>query len=162
MQLIKQASNKDIITIENILLGAVDWMDKKGLHQWGAENVKWCNLSKYFQIEDFYIAYIEDVPAACMALIDYDPTFWPDVLKGESLFIHKLAVVRNFAGKGYSQELIHFAKSKALNMGIKTLRLDARADRPKVRAIYENLGFSCVGEKAIFGKCPTAFYVCNL
>jgi GNAT superfamily N-acetyltransferase len=159
---VKQANNTDIPVIENILLSIVDWMEKNGLPQWGLENVKWENLSKYFEIGNFYIAYDNSHPVACMALIDYDPNIWNDIPKGESLFIHKLAVMRDYAGKGFSKELIDFAKLKARSMGIKTLRLDSRADRPKVRAVYENQDFICVAEKAIFGIHKTAFYECKL
>ncbi len=160
--MIMQANENDIQTIEHILLSIVHWMDINELPQWKAENVKWENLSKFFEANDFYIAYKNDIPVGCMALIDHDPTFWPDIPKGDSLFIHKLAVLREYAGKGYSKELIDFAKSKAIDMGIKTLRLDSRADKSKVRAIYENQGFVCVEEKDIFGVHATAFYECKL
>ena len=41
-----------------------------------------------------------EIPTGCMALIDYDPFFWTDVNKGESLFIHKLAVIKSARKSG--------------------------------------------------------------
>ena len=160
--MVRQATEKDIPIIESILLDAVQWMDENEMHQWESENVKWSQLSKYYEISDFYIAYNESVPAACMSLIDYDPVFWPDVPKGESLYLHKVAVVRKYAGKGFSKELIDFAKTKAENLGIYSLRLDCHKNRDKVRAAYEKQGFVCVEEKTLFGRYETAFYICNI
>lgn len=94
-----------------------------------------------------------------MALIDYDPTFWPDLRKGESLFIHKLAVKRCAAKKGVSKALIDYAKETAVKKGINTVRLDSHIYRLKVRAMYENEGFICVGEKMLLNKYATAFYM---
>ena len=159
--MVRQATEKDIPIIESILEDAVQWMDENGLHQWEAENVTWRNLSKYYSISDFYIAYHGESPAACMAMIDYDPFFWPDIPRGESLYLHKVAVVRQYAGKGFSQELIDFVKTRAKNLGIHSLRLDCHKDRQKVRAVYEKQGFVCVEEKMLFGSYETALYVCN-
>ena len=160
--MIKQATETEIEIIESILMNAVDWMDSNGLHQWERENVRWSHLSQFFVPGDFYIAYVNNVPAACMALIDHDPVFWPEVEKGESLYIHKIAVKREFSGKGISKELIDFAKEKALQLGVKSLRLDCHRHRYKVRTIYEKQGFVLVEERTLFGKYDTAFYVCVL
>ncbi|NLW03115.1 MAG: GNAT family N-acetyltransferase [Clostridiaceae bacterium] len=158
--MIKQASGNETHIIEEILLDAVNWMDSSGLHMWKAGQVKWPGLSRFYKAEDFYIAYHDGVPAACMAMVDHDPVFWPDIPKGESLYLHKLAVKRAFAGKGFSKQLIDFAKETARKRGIKTVRLDCHRNRPRLRAVYEREGFVCVSEKTLFGKYETAFYVC--
>jgi hypothetical protein len=97
-----------------------------------------------------------------MALINHDPVFWPDIPKGESLFIHKLAVKRLAAGKGLSDALITYAKSMCMDRGILELRLDCHSLIPKLRAVYERHGFDCVDEKILHGKYHTAFYVCEV
>jgi len=158
---VRQAIESDIPDIESILSDAVQWMDENELHLWEIEDVKWDSLSKHYAVGDFYIAYSGAAPAACMALIDYDPGFWPDVPKGESLYLHKLAVIRKYADKGFSRELIAFAKAKAISLKIQSLRLDCHRNRDKLRAVYEKQGFVCVEEKTLFGRFETAFYVCN-
>ncbi len=159
---IKQAEISDISILESIFADVVHWMDDNGLHQWEHEHVKWHELSQYFAPSDFFIAYADNAPSACMALIDHDPYFWPDIPQGESLFLHKVAVKRAFSGMGISKAMIDFAKQKAQTLGIKTLRLDCHQHRHKVRAVYEKQGFVCVEEKTLFGKYDAAFYVCNL
>ena len=116
----------------------------------------------YYRAEDFCIALKNAQPAACVAVVDYDPHFWPEIAKGESLFLHKLAVKRAFAGKGVSKQLIDYAKDKAIALGINDIRLDCHQNRDKVRALYERQGFVCEGEKILFEKYEAAFYVCHL
>ncbi len=158
--MVRQADEQNIPIIEEILLDAVQWMSKCGIqNQWNESNVKWPNLSESYKINNFYIAYHNGLPAACMALTDYDPTYWPDIPKGQSLFLHKLAVRRIFAGKGFSKELIDFAINLAHNYHINTIRLNCNQHRSKLRAVYENEGFLCAEEKTFHGKHDTALYV---
>lgn len=161
--MIKQANEYDIPIIEEILLDAVNWMSESGLqNQWNESNVKWSNLSKSYKIDNFYIAYHNGLPTACMALTDYDPTYWPNIPKGESLYLHKVAVKRAFAGKGFSKKLIDFSKNLALSYCINEIRLNCNQHRNKLRSVYENEGFTCVEEKTFFEKHDTALYVCNI
>ena len=161
--MVKQADVHDIPIIEEILLGAVNWMSKSGLqNQWNESNVKWSVLSKSYKISNFYISYQNGLPVACMALTDYDLTYWSDIPKGESLYLHKVAVKRAFAGKGFSKELIDFAKKLALGNCIYTIRLNCNQHRIKLREVYEKEGFICVAEKTFFKKYDTALYVCNV
>ncbi|MDP4182132.1 MAG: GNAT family N-acetyltransferase [Bacillota bacterium] len=161
--MVKQADEFDISIIEEILLDAVNWMSKNGLqNQWNESNVKWSNLSKSYKINNFYIAYQNGLPTSCMALTDYDPVYWPNIPKGESLYLHKVAVKRKFAGKGFSKELINFAKKLAISYTINTIRLNCNQHRHKLRSVYENEGFKCVEEKIFFEKYDTALYVCKI
>jgi len=156
------ASEKDISVIEDILLDPVRWLDGINQPLWREDQIQWTRLSWDFTTSDFRIALLDGEPAACAAITDYDPTFWPDVEKGQSLFIHKLAVKRFAAGKKLSDALINYAKRLCVNRGISALRLDCSQDRPKLRAVYERNGFVCVEERVVYQKYPTAFYVCDV
>jgi len=161
--MIKQADENDIPVIEEILLDAVNWLSKSGMQNtWNESNVKWTDLSNSFKINNFYIAYQNELPTACMALTDFDPTFWPNIPKSESLYLHKVAVKRAFAGKGFTKELIDFAKSVAQSHCINTIRLNCNQHRNKLRKVYENEGFMCVEEKTFFENHDTALYLCNV
>ncbi|MDF2905253.1 MAG: hypothetical protein K0R34_574 [Herbinix sp.] len=161
--MVKQAVENDIPIIEEILLDAVSWMSESGFqNQWNESNVKWSNLSKSYKISNFYIAYQYGLPTACMAITDYDPTYWPSIPKGESLFLHKLAVKRIHAGCGFTKELIEHAKNLARNSLINTIRLNCNQHRTKLREVYENEGFICVEEKTFNEVFDTALYVLNM
>ena len=136
-----------------------DFLDRISQPQWKRENVTWQGLSQHFQIGDFYVAYMGSLAVGCVAIIDYDPIFWPDMEKGASLFIHKLAVKRCASGKGVSTALLEYAKAECEKRNISALRLDTHALRPKLRNFYERHGFKLVDERILHGRYPTAFYV---
>lgn len=161
--MIKQANMEDTKYIEEIMLDAVNWLQRIGMeNKWTKTSVLWENLSKSYQITDFFIAWKDGKPAACMALTDYDSTYWPEIQKGESLYVHKLAVKREYAGKGCSKELMDYAKQLAKKQGIKTLRLDCNRYRKKLRNVYEKQGFVCVKEEASCGDSGMVLYVCEV
>lgn len=158
--MVKQANKNDIPIIEEILLDVVMWMKKNGLqNQWNEDNIKWNSLSKDYQIEDFYIVYENKLPIGCMALTDLDKKYWPEISKGNSLYVHKLAVKRRFAGKGFSKELINFAKKLSLKNRINSLRLDCNFNRDKLRKVYENEGFVYVRKKNDLNNYDMALYM---
>jgi len=155
------ASENEIPLIEDILFDTVRWLDSIGQPLWHENQITWERLSKDFIASDFKIAMLGGIPAACMAIVDYCPLIWPDIEKGQSLFIHKLAVKRFAAGKGLSDSLITHAKKMCKDKGIYALRLDCDKDRPKLRSLYERNGFICVAEKDLVFtniKYPIAFY----
>ncbi|RII33471.1 N-acetyltransferase [Clostridium chromiireducens] len=161
--MIKQADENDILTVEGILLDAVIWMKKNKLqNQWNEDSIKWNYLSKYYQVNDFYINYQNGVPAACIAITDLDLKYWSEIPQGKSLYIHKLAVKREFAGKGISEELINFAKKLSLKNGINSLRLDCNLQRNKLRMLYENEGFIYAGMKNSENNYKMALYVWHI
>ena len=159
---IQPATDADIPIIEDILLDVVAWLDAHDLHLWERQHVTWPELGKHYPIGTFHIACLDGVPVGCMALLDHDPLFWPDVPAGRSLYIHKLAVKRAAAGQGVSQALIAHAKAQCAQRGIGELRLDCHQHRNKLRALYEAQGFVCVAEKRMFGQFDVAFYLCRL
>lgn len=156
---IKQVAEADIPVIEDILLDALNWLDSTGKHMWIKERNTWEFLSAQFAAEEFCIAYLENKPVGCMALIDYDPLIWKDIKRGKSLFIHRLAVKRIAAGQGVLTALIDYAKTQAIERNINAVRLDCWQDRAKLRAIYEREGFVCVEETILFEHYHTALYV---
>lgn len=152
----------DTQIIEDILVQAARWMSESGQHQWNEDAVLWKTVSTYHKQSDFYIAYADNTPAACMALVERDPAFWPDAKQGEALYIHKLAVVRQFAGKGFAQKMVASAKQQALQKGIAYLRLDCHQDRPKVHQLYQREGFVFVRNQTYFGTYHASLFECRL
>ena len=158
---INQAQEIEIPILESILLDTVSWVSEMGEPLWNKEDVVWNKLSKNYQVGDFYIAYVDGVPSGCMALIDHDPFFWPDVKKGESLFIHKLAVIKTARKSGVSDAMMDFFKKQGALRGVRTIRLDTDALRKKTMAYYERHGF-VLKEIKIMGRFHVAFYIYTL
>ena len=58
--------------------------------------------------------------------------------------------------------MIEFFKAQGAERGVKTLRLDTHALRPRLRAFYERHGFVFIETKVFQGDRHTAFYVYTL
>ena len=158
---VKQAVQSDIPVLENILLDTVEWLNEINQPLWSAKDIEWDSLSKKYKINDFFIAFLNGVPSGCMVLIDYDPFFWPEIKKGESMFMHKLAVTKATRKSGVSDALIDFFKQQGKLNEKETIRLDVSAWRQKLRAFYERHGFVSVGVKICENdpRKNTALYV---
>jgi len=70
-----------------------------------------------------------------------DAVFWPDLDTRDSAFVHRLAVRRSHAGRGVANALLQWAADAARALGKRYLRLDCDADRARLRAMYERVGF---------------------
>jgi GNAT superfamily N-acetyltransferase len=101
--------------------------------------------------------FIGAAAVAARVLSDHDPQFWPDIAKGRSTFVHKLAVLPAYQGKGLAHEMLDHAARLSLAKGFRVIRLDCAADRPKLCAVYEAAGYSKVSERMV-GRFLTAFY----
>jgi len=158
---IKQAEEKDLSVIEEILLEAVN-----NFGMWSEEQVSRERLAKDFSPDELYIAYINDIPAGCMALQDCAPFFWFEKTeKGESLFLRRLAVKRSAAGQNFSKHLLEYAVNKFREKNIKSLRLDCDANIEKLNNIYKSFGFILEKRETmkIGGKdYHISFYVYNI
>jgi GNAT superfamily N-acetyltransferase len=66
----------------------------------------------------------------------------------EALYVHRLAVLRSEAGKGWSRRLLDWSAQEARRRGRSYLRLDTEL-RPKLIALYESAGFVRVDKEPI-------------
>ena len=78
-----------------------------------------------------------------------DEVFWPDVLAGESAFVHRLAVRRRVAGTGVAAALLAWAERRAQDAGRSWLRLDCSAEHPGLCRYYERAGFERHSERSV-------------
>lgn len=147
--IIRKATYEDLADIEGILLGAVKWLTSINKRGWTEEDIMWTTLSKHYCINDFYVVIRDGLTVGTFILVDYDPTYWPELKKGESLFIHKVCVHREAAGSGVSKAILDYFKEEGRRRGLKDVRLDCRTEKPELTAFYESHGFKKVEEKMV-------------
>ncbi|MBN2351749.1 MAG: GNAT family N-acetyltransferase [Spirochaetales bacterium] len=147
-------SSGDVDNALLIMKEAAQWLADAGRPLWQPEDFSKDNILKENNEDDFRVGYESGEPVAAMILKWSDPDFWPDAKPNESGFIHKLAVRRAYAGKGYAAGMIKCAEDECRGRGISRLRLDCAADRLKLRRLYEDLGFVRVN-----GRWRGEFYV---
>lgn len=139
---IRPASEKDLHDVAEVLQQAARWLEAKGQPLWTEHEVAADKLMPDVLAGRFVIARdSQGAPVGAFKLHEDEPEMWPDVPAAESLFLHKMALVRREAGKGLAQALIAWAIREAKTRGKRYLRLDFLADRPKLRSVYEQCGF---------------------
>jgi GNAT superfamily N-acetyltransferase len=139
---VRVATIDDASAVSAVLKQAAEWLEYCGKPLWPAHM-----FSQHGIISEMgqHIYFVADHPDdGIVGTFRYqlsDPEFWPEASSSDSAFIHRVAVLRSHAGKGISRMMLDHAKQIATSESRSFLRLDCAADRPKLRAIYENNGF---------------------
>ena len=102
---------------------------------WQCDELQPDRIASDVRAGQFYLAVYEGEPAGTIKFQLSDPEFWPDVPPDESAFVHRLAIRRQYAGRGVSTALLSFACDEAERCGKRYLRLDCEASRHKLRAV---------------------------
>jgi GNAT superfamily N-acetyltransferase len=139
--IICQAMRQDVKIVSDILGEAARWLDQNGMSLWKAGELSPSSIGNDVNDSLFFLAECNGEAAGTVKFQLEDLVFWPDVLREESAFIHRLAVKRNFAGGHVSSALLQWAVERTRSLGRRYLRLDCVASRPRLRAIYDVLDF---------------------
>ncbi len=137
---VRTAIPDDTETISRILHEAARWLEQTGRPMWRDDELLPSRLADDVRAGAFHIAMYRTEPAGVIKFQLEDLLFWPDISQGESAFVHRLAVRRQFAGTGISSTLLNWAADHARSLGKRYLRLDCEAGRPKLRTVYERFG----------------------
>ncbi len=138
---IRPATLADTATVSAILTEAARWLELGGQVMWRDSELRPERIATDVAEGLFFIAEQGGVPAGTVKFQLEDALFWPDQPMGEAAYVHRLAVRREFAGRGVSQALLTWAVERARALNRRYLRLDCEASRPKLRAVYERFGF---------------------
>jgi GNAT superfamily N-acetyltransferase len=138
---VRQAQPSDAAVVQDMLEEAARWVDALGVVMWDEGELSSERVDGEIAAGQFFIADVSGDPAGAMKFQLEDRLFWPDLIGHESAFIHRLVVRRRYKGTGISNALIQWAVSRATMLEKRYLRLDCDASRPKLRRLYEGLGF---------------------
>jgi len=127
-----------------------EWLGSRGLpSRWGSALVRERFLSQIRQGEVF-LARIGDDVVGTITLQWSDPVFWNGA-SPDAGYIHKFAVVRDYAGRKIGEEMLRWAENRAVQSGKKFLRLDCLASNRNIRAYYEKAGYLHKGDASPIG-----------
>ena len=120
------------------------WGRNKGFRIWRDE---WLTKEELITIdaqpENFYIGKIDGVAVCAFILQRRDSEYWADT-ENEAVYLHKLCVKREFAGRSMTGFIIEAIKQLCKEKGLKYIRLDTALDEEAVKKIYLKLGFKIV------------------
>ncbi len=138
---VKPATLADLVIVSGILKAAAGWLRDTGRPMWRDDELDPDKINGGVKASLFHLAYYDGEPAGTIKFQLEDTRFWPDYPAPDAAYIHRVAVKREFAGRGVSTAMLQWAVKHAATLGRSYLRLDCEADRKPLRAIYERFGF---------------------
>ncbi|WP_308733455.1 GNAT family N-acetyltransferase [Escherichia coli] len=126
---VRVACSGDIDEVVRLMHDAAAWMSAKGTPAWDVARIDRTFAETFVLRSELLVASCSDGIVGCCTLSAEDPEFWPDALKGEAAYLHKLAVRRTHAGRGVSSALIEACRHAARTQGCAKLRLDCHPNR---------------------------------
>ena len=155
--IIEGAREGDLPRVLAVLEDAAAWLVSRGIDQWRPGAFHPGELLESIRRGELYIVRIHGVDAATIILQWSDPLFWPAENQDDAGYVHKLAVRREWAGRGIGSGLLDWAGERAAGRGRKFIRLDCMGTNPGLCRYYERLGFVLRDRKAI-GTWEAALY----
>lgn len=138
---VRPATAQDVGIVASILTEAARWQEQAGDPVWLEGELTAEKIKAEVTAGLFFLAEFEGEPVGTVKFQREDPLFWPDAATPDAAYVHRLAVRRSHAGKGISVALLQWAAERTHQLGRRFLRLDCDANRPRLRAVYENFGF---------------------
>ena len=126
-----------------VLREASHWVSSRGLPGWSDAELHDADLPRQSAAGALILGFADESPVACMLLQRSDPQYWPKAIPGSALYLHKLAVRRAHAGRGWGPRMIAWAKSEAQRQQITRVRLDTWADS-RLAEFYATHGFRLI------------------
>ena len=154
---VRTAEVAEVAVVSSILREAHAWLSARDLALWSDDLLTPAALGSDVDAGRYVLAFVAGEAAGTARLTLDDPVYWPDAAEGEATYLHRLAVRRAYAGGAVSRALVDAGCQRARAAGSKLLRLDCRADVPRLRALYERLGFSLESERTVNGHESARF-----
>jgi GNAT superfamily N-acetyltransferase len=142
---VRAATGEDAQLVGEMLDEATAYVATLGFPQWPVPFPQ-DELRRGIDRGEIYVVDVDGQPAATVTLLWDDPFYWGERLP-DSVYLHKLAVRRAFAGRGLGTQIVDWVEREAASAGRKFVRLDCIRDNPGIRAYYERLGFEHRGDR---------------
>ena len=146
--IIARAGMEAIPETDVLIHETADWLIAKGEPLWGPNETSSEELVRVAQAGELVIGRVDGALATCMYLHAEDRLFWPQAASGEAFYVHRLAVARRFAGRGFAHAMLRWAEDEVRAKGRLYLRLDCEP-RMKLLALYQNAGFARIDPRPI-------------
>ena len=142
--MVRLARSEEVETVASLLEEATVWVGELGHEQWPFPYPRE-DLAAAVERGELYVAELDGEVVATVTVLADDPVYWGE-RPMDAHYVHKLAVRRDHAGRGFGAALVEWADAGAALAGRAFLRLDCLRDDEGIRAYYERLGFEHRGD----------------
>jgi len=136
---IRAADGDEVELVAGLIDDATEWVGRLGFEQWPLPFPR-KEIAAAIGRGEVYVAEVDGEAVATVTLLAEDPAYWGE-RSPDALYVHKLAVRRDRAGRGIGAALVDWAGGCATDLGRDFLRLDCLCSDPGIRRYYEGLGF---------------------
>jgi ribosomal protein S18 acetylase RimI-like enzyme len=146
-----QATHEDTAEVTQLLVRTAQWLQSRGSTQWngllrGEDSL---NTPEAINRGDVYVFRQGNILMGMVMLLQH-PNAWDKELWGEeghesSLYMHRLAINREYAGQEVGRLMMQWAESGVAFPGKDRIRLDCIANNPVLNAFYQGLGYEIKG-----------------
>ena len=148
--LLRKANISELEEVVGLYKKAIAHMHLNGIFQWDDIYPNEKVLRKDIEKGELYIFSIDEKPAAAVVLnrkfdLEYYIGRW---VNNDSSFyvVHRLCVSPDFQGMGVGRRVMLEIEKLLVQMGAKSIRLDAFPKNPAAISLYQRLGYNKVGE----------------
>ncbi len=146
---IRQAVNKDIPRIMEIINDAKEFLKSQGIDQWQDGYPNEQVIENDILQNEFYVMEDEEV-VGCMALSfrgedAYDVIEGQWLSKGKFGVIHRIAVDNKLKGKRLANQFLQFSEKVALELNINSIKIDTHPKNLSMQKWIKNNGFTECG-----------------
>ncbi|MFC4556763.1 GNAT family N-acetyltransferase [Virgibacillus kekensis] len=157
---LRQANREDLDRILELLVQAAEWLQTKKTTQWDyyltnlEDNTK--EVQESIKNSGTYLVEHEGKAIATITLED-SPNDWDTDIWGEDIhddgvvYLHRIVVHRDYAGRGIGKQLIDWAKKFVRDGGGKYIRFDCLGDNEGLNTYYQR-HYPLKGIANIYGK----------
>ena len=141
---IQPATRDDISEIVRILADGAERMESLGeVSAWPVPFPS-SRIEPYIDANCVFLAVLEGVgPVGTFMLTWNDDPYW-DSPKVPAGYLHRMAVLRQYSGRGVSAHVIHWVFDTVMARGRRCVRLDCLRSADRLRRHYESFGFRYV------------------
>ncbi|PYE55680.1 GNAT family N-acetyltransferase [Deinococcus yavapaiensis] len=141
---VRVATNDDVRAASDVLQAAARFLIERGEPLWDPRDFRCERLARFVTSGELHVTREDGEVVGAFLLQREDELFWPHALRGEALYVHKLATHPDRAGRGAASAALRFALKRARDANCSFVRLDC-APHPRLCAFYERFGFRRYG-----------------
>lgn len=140
--------------VSSVLVEAAAWIAERRAPLWPREQLGADAIAADVRAGRYVLMVAGNEAVGTARLTLDDPECWPDAVSGVAVYVHRIAIRRAWAGRSLPGMLLAWCEQQAQALARGYLRLDCDATRPKLRRLYEELGFrfhskQCVGQYTV-------------
>ena len=160
--MIRKATSSDINSILEITKACAADMIKAKIFQWNEHYPDRSTFETDLKRKELYVIEIENEVIGCICISshmdeEYKSVEWLSENKN-NIYIHRLAIKPELQGKGYAQQLMHFAESKSLEENRRSIRLDTFSRNTRNQRFYEKRGYKRLDKVYFPNQSEHPFY----